>query len=238
MKTFRYETHLHTAPASKCGRASVRESLEFYKSLGYEGVFITNHFIDGNVGCDKNLPYEEQIAFYFADYEEGVRLSEELDIRVFFGIESSYRGTDFLVYGLDKSWFLAHLEIQNMKQSEKLSLFADAGAMIVQAHPFREREYIDHIRLFPRHVHGVETYNASENRESNDFAARYADCYGLFPFAGSDNHRGGKVTEGKTVKRLGGMETDTPIADEQDFILQVKSGQMSPFYMEINMEDA
>ena len=157
MKTFRYETHLHTAPASKCGRASVRESLEFYKSLGYEGVFITNHFIDGNVGCDKNLPYEEQIAFYFADYEEGVRLSEELDIRVFFGIESSYRGTDFLVYGLDKSWFLAHLEIQNMKQSEKLSLFADAGAMIVQAHPFREREYIDHIRLFPRHVHGVET---------------------------------------------------------------------------------
>ena len=42
---YRYETHLHTAPVSKCAHASVRENLEFYKSLGYAGVFITNHFI-------------------------------------------------------------------------------------------------------------------------------------------------------------------------------------------------
>ena len=46
---YKYETHLHTSPVSKCAIASVRDSLEFYKSLGYDGVFITNHFIQGNM---------------------------------------------------------------------------------------------------------------------------------------------------------------------------------------------
>ena len=46
VKPFLYETHLHTSPVSKCASASVKDSLEFYKSIGYDGVFITNHFID------------------------------------------------------------------------------------------------------------------------------------------------------------------------------------------------
>ena len=31
---YKYETHLHTAPVSRCARAGVRETLEFYKELG------------------------------------------------------------------------------------------------------------------------------------------------------------------------------------------------------------
>ena len=102
---FLYETHLHTYPVSRCGRATVRETLEFYKSMNYAGVFITNHFIDGNIGCDKNLPYAEMMDFYFSDYEEGVRIGKELGMDVFLGVEMSYKGTDFLIYGLDKEWF-------------------------------------------------------------------------------------------------------------------------------------
>ena len=34
MKKYLYETHLHTYPVSKCGRAGVRESIECYKALG------------------------------------------------------------------------------------------------------------------------------------------------------------------------------------------------------------
>ena len=60
---YRYETHLHTSPVSKCARAGVRESLLFYKRLGYDGVFITNHFLDGNVNIDKTLPYDEKLEF-------------------------------------------------------------------------------------------------------------------------------------------------------------------------------
>ena len=116
---FLYETHLHTSPVSKCARVGVEETLKFYKDIGYDGVFITNHFLDGNLNFDKTRPYNEQIEFYFSDYEEGVKLGKQLGIKVFCGVELSYRGTDFLIYGLDKQWYLAHPEIMEMKKKNK-----------------------------------------------------------------------------------------------------------------------
>ena len=94
---YKYETHLHTSPVSRCATATVRDSLAFYKSLGYDGVFITNHFLDGNINIDSSVSYQERIAFYFSDYEQGVETGKELDIKVFLGVESSYKGTDFLL---------------------------------------------------------------------------------------------------------------------------------------------
>ena len=94
---YKYETHMHTYPVSGCAHASVRECLEFYKRLDYDGVFITNHFLDGNLNIDRSLPYEQKIDFYFSDYEKGLDLSNELGIKVFCGVELSYGGTDFLV---------------------------------------------------------------------------------------------------------------------------------------------
>ena len=135
-----YETHLHTAPVSACALSDVRESLEFYKQKGYAGVFITNHFLDGNVNISRDLPYEERLKFYFTDYEAGVEIGKELDISVFFGIETSYRGADFLVYGLDPQWYLDHPEIQDMRKHDQLTYFMDHGALVIHAHPFRERD--------------------------------------------------------------------------------------------------
>ena len=217
--TYLYETHLHTYPVSKCARASVREVLSFYKNEGYTGVFITNHFLDGNLNMESFLPYEERIRFYFSDYEEGKSLEDEFGIRVFCGIEASYKGTDFLVYGLDKEWFLAHPEIMEMKKSQLLPFYMEQGALVIHAHPFREAGYIDHIRLFPRCVHGVETFNANRTDFENEMAKQYAKNYGLLAFAGSDNHSAGKQT------LLSGLAFDTPIADEADFIARVKRGE-------------
>ena len=74
-----YETHLHTSPVSQCASAGVRETLEFYKSAGYQGVFITNHFLDGNLKVEaRKMPYEEQIKFFFSDIEEGERIGAEI----------------------------------------------------------------------------------------------------------------------------------------------------------------
>lgn len=220
---YQYETHLHTAPVSACARAGVRENLEFYKNLGYAGVFITNHFIDGNISIDGSLPYEQRIQYYFSDYEQGVELGREIGIDVFCGIEMSCGGTDFLVYGLDKQWFLDNPGIEGMKKSEQLPLLMENGALVIQAHPFREEWYIDHIRLFPRHVHGVEIYNACRPEFQNEMARRYAEYYGLLPFAGTDNHSAGKQ------QTLGGMQSETPIRDEADFVRRVKNGEMTLF---------
>lgn len=220
---YKYETHMHTYPVSKCAKASVRENLEFYKSLNFDGVFITNHFLDGNLNMDPSLPYEERIRFYFSDYEEALKLQGEIGIKVFCGVESSYKGTDFLIYGLDKAWYLAHPEIMDMKTSEKLPFFMNAGALVIQAHPYREASYIDHIRLFPRCVHGVEVYNACRTDLENEMAELYAKKYDLLRFAGGDNHIAEQLT------KLAGMCSESPIADELDFVKRVKANEMKVF---------
>ena len=222
---YKYETHLHTSPVSKCASATVKESLEFYKKIGYDGVFITNHFLDGNSSVDRSLSYEEQIEFYFSDAEEGMKLAEEIGIKVFCGVEMSYGGTDFLVYGLGKDWFLAHPGIMSMKKSEELNLLRENGALVIQAHPYREAAYIDHIRLFPRAVDGVEVINATCKEEVNNLANIYADSYGLLKSAGSDNH------SAERVKMLAGVFTDTPIDSVDDFIRMVKAGETRVFHM-------
>lgn len=220
---YQYETHLHTTPVSRCAKADVRENLTFYKQLGYAGVFITNHFIDGNINIDRSLPYEDRIAFYFSDYEAAVEIGKKLELAVFCGVEMSYGGTDFLVYGLDKAWYLAHPELEGMKKSALLPFLMENGALIIQAHPFREARYIDHIRLYPRCVHGVEIYNACRTDFENTLAEQYAENYGLLPFAGTDNHIAGMQIA------LAGIETDTPLADEADFVSRVKAGAIRLF---------
>ena len=222
-KLFLYETHVHTSPVSKCARVSVREMLEFYKRLGYAGVFMTDHFIDGNIGIDRALPYEDRVHFFFSAYEEGVEIGRELGISVFCALEMSLAGTDFLVYGVDKNWFLERPDFGELRKPAQLSMLMEAGALVVQAHPFREASYIEYIRLLPRYVHGVEVFNACRTEFENEMARQYAQNYGLLSFAGSDNHRG----EGQEI--LGGMCTDTPLKDEQDFVGRVKDGSAKPF---------
>lgn len=216
-KMYKYETHLHTMPVSRCAVATVEESLKFYKNLGYDGVFITNHFLDGNINIDPDASYAEKIEFYFSDYEKGIEIGEKIGIKVFCGVEISYKGTDFLIYGLDKEWYLNHPEIMDMKKSDELTFMRENGAFIIQAHPYREDFYIDHIRLFPRHVHGVEIVNASRNEAENNMAKAYCESYGLIEFAGSDNHKAAQC------KNLAGICCEEPVCNVQDFIEKVKT---------------
>lgn len=220
---YKYETHLHTSPVSRCARASAEESLIFYKEKGYDGVFITNHFIDGNINIDRSVFYEEKINFYFSDYENAVPLGKKIGIKVFCGIEMSNHGTDFLVYGIGKNWFLKHPEIEKMRMSEKLSLLRDNGAFIIQAHPLREAAYIDHIRLYPRHIEGVEVINANRTDFENKMAEIYADSYNLLKVAGSDNHTG------REQSILAGVMTEAPLESEQDYIKAVRENKIQLF---------
>ena len=220
---YRYETHLHTAPVSACAKASVRESLAFYAGLGYDGVFITNHFLDGNIRIDPSLPYEERLRFYFSDWHEAARLSGEYGLKVFMGVEITHGGTDFLIYGLDEDWYFDHPQIMDMPKSRELPFMMDEGALVVQAHPFREAHYIDHIRLYPRCVHAVEVYNACRTPLENHMARLYAENYGLLFTSGTDNHVADRAPA------LGGMAADTPLGDERDYARRVLAGQLTPF---------
>ena len=239
---YKYETHCHTSPVSKCGRASVEDTVCFYKKLGYDGIFITNHFLDGNINPEaRELSYNDQIDYYFSDYEKAAALGQETGIKVFPGVELSYKGTDFLIYGLDKEWYKAHPEILEMKKSEELAFMMEEGALVIQAHPYREAHYIDHIRLFPRSVHGVEVINSYQAWEANEMAALYAKQYGLLTTAGSDNHYGSKVFERLKEKgyrlEIAGMYSETPINSVEDFINGVRSGGLKIFSIETDLNE-
>ncbi len=229
---YRYETHLHTSPVSRCAIASVRETLEFYKSEGYDGVFITNHFVKGNINFDKTRPYAEKLDFFFSDYEEALALSGEIGIKVFLGVEiTAVDGSDFLIYGLDKAWYYAHPEIDEMKPSAILTLCRESGALVVHAHPFRDSSYIDHIHLFPRCTEAVEIYNACRTDFENRMAEIYAENYGFATTAGTDNHSAGRRS------LFGGMEFDTPLSCEEDYVSRIRARRGSIFKREIPIKE-
>lgn len=226
---YKYETHLHTYPVSACAKYDVRLNLEFYKNMGYDGVFITNHFLNGNINIDSDMDFSKKIDFYLSDYYAAKSLENEIGIKVFFGIEYSYKGTDFLIYGLTPEWYIKHPEFLEMPTKQALALAIEEGALVIHAHPFREAGYIDHIRLFPRSVHGVEIINACRTDFENDMAKDYADNYKLLYFAGSDNHIA------SNQKLLSGVSFETPLVDELDFVKRVKNNQMGIFVEDVFM---
>ena len=217
-----YEMHLHTSPVSKCAKASVRETLEYYKSAGYAGVFMTDHFIDANIALEaRELPYKEKIAFYFSAFEEGVKIGKEIGIDVFYGFEMQQGWAHILVYGIDKEWCLAHENMDKIKKSELMDMMRADGAFLVQAHPFRTVK--TEITLFPNHVHAVEIFNSSRNEFENRLARQYAENYNLPFFAGSDNHSAGQ----RTV--FGGIMTERRIESMEDFLRMAHAGEYTPF---------
>lgn len=208
---FRYEMHLHTNEGSACGRASGAEMAEFYHALGYDGMVVTDHFFNGNTAVDRSLPWEEMVERFMAGYESAKRRGDALGISVFFGFEASLMGTDFLVYGIGKEWLLAHPDCHKMRMSEFCDAVRADGGYVFQAHPFREADYIEMIRLLPRGVDGVEVLNACRTDFENERAREYAENYSLAPMCGTDNHVGAR-------ERIAALELSEKAESIQDII--------------------
>ncbi|MBO5045854.1 MAG: PHP domain-containing protein [Clostridia bacterium] len=215
---YRYETHLHTHLISACSNFTPEEIVEKYISLGYAGIFVTDHFLNGNTTVSRDLPYKERVRAYCKGYEAVKKAAEGSGLSVFFGIESSYYGTDFLFFGLDGEWYESHPEILSLTTRQLCHYIREAGGLVVQAHPFHEAPYIDHMRLFPSDVDGIETQNACKSDRANRLADNLANEYSLAKTAGSDIHTKGQ-------KMLAGVQFETPIKDEKDFVLRVKAGE-------------
>lgn len=221
---YKYETHLHSSPVSKCATASLSDILPFYKGLGYDGIFLTNHFLNGNIGGEEGMSRQELLEFYCQEYFEGLKIAREIGIKIFFGVEMTCNGlTDFLVYGLSPEWYLEHPEILDLSLEHMLEFLKMNKAYIVHAHPFRDRDYTLAIQLFPKFVDAVETINACNLPDENKMAELYAKHYKFSTFAGSDNHIG------SLQKKLAGIITSQPINSEEDFVRVMKSKKYKLF---------
>lgn len=184
-----YETHMHTCQGSLCGRSTGKEHADYYKSLGYQGIIVTDHFFGGNTAVDRKLPWDAKVEAFCRGYEDALEEGKKIGLDVFFGWEQGFGEDEYLIYGLDKQWLLRHPEIERCSRQRQMELVHEGGGCVVQAHPFRMRhEYMRYIRLGLMYCDGVEAANAG-NRPVNDrYAYAYAREFHLPMIAGSDNH--------------------------------------------------
>lgn len=198
---FKYETHIHTMQASACARVSGSQQAIQYKECGYDGIIITDHFFGGNTCIHSCASWSDRINQFCSGYEDARKTGEQIGLKVFFGYEETFDGTDFLIYGVDKEWMLAHPEMEHYSIEEQYEAIHSAGGIIVQAHPFRDRPYIPQIRLFPNLVDAVEVINKSNYPEENDAAYEYAVKYNLPMTCGSDGHHDRVLGGGIAVEK-------------------------------------
>ena len=188
---YRYETHLHTSEGSACARASGAEQVRSYSEAGYTGIIVTDHFFNGNTTVPRNLPWKERVNLFCLGYENAKAEGDRLGMDVFFGWESGYSGTDFLIYGLDKQWLIEHEGMLEWSVEEQYHRVKADGGLIVHAHPFRQAFYIPEVRLFPEYVDAVEVINMGNvplDPIYNNQAYAYALEHDLPMTSGSDIH--------------------------------------------------
>lgn len=218
---YKYETHMHTAEVSACASATGVEMARAHKEKGYTGIFVTDHFLNGNTTVPRDLPWRERVELFCKGYENALEEGKKIGLDVFFGFEYCYEAIDFLIYNLDKQWLLDHEDIDKLPPRKAFAQMHEGGGFIVHAHPFRDWDYVDHIQLFPKDVDGVETINGSQFRVPwmNERAAIYAKMYDLPVTAGSDSHHLSSLFGS-------GIETEEPIREPLDYLRMMKAGEL------------
>lgn len=221
-----YETHMHTREGSACGKADAKDMVDAYKAYGYTGVIITDHSWYGNTAVDRTKEWKQWVTEFCEGYEHAKEEGDRVGLQVFFGYESCYRGTEFLIYGVTKEWLLAHPEIKDASIQRQFEMIHEENGMVIHAHPYREEAYIPEIKLYPEWVDGVEGINAAHScRKStshNDplfdqLAIAYAKKYQFPMTAGSDMHNTSLFGGGIAFsRRLNGIE---------DYIQAILSGE-------------
>ncbi|MGN0642710.1 MAG: PHP-associated domain-containing protein [Huintestinicola sp.] len=218
---YKYETHMHTSEGSACSSSTAAEMARKYKEEGYTGIIVTDHFFNGNTAVDRRLPWKEKVELYCKGYEHAAEEGAKIGLDVFFGFEYGNGGSDFLVYGLDKNWLLENDNILDMELTRFLEYARSCGGGIIQAHPFRDYEYIRGTMHCPHFVDGIEIINASHTiPEFNERARIYAGWYDLPVTAGSDAHNTTEKWYG------GGVEVSERFTDVTDYIRAVKERKL------------
>jgi hypothetical protein len=158
--------------------------------MGYSGIIVTDHFYNGNTAIPRHLPWKEWVKQFCRGYEEAKNEGERQGFDVFFGWEETFdECDDYLIYGLDREWLLEHPEARTWTRGEQYHTVKKAGGCVVQAHPFRQHNYIKRLVLSTGCVDAVEVANTGNADQAYDaLAMRYAKKLNFPATAGTDMH--------------------------------------------------
>jgi len=199
---FLYETHMHTAEVSGCAINSAEQQVVTYKSKGYTGIIVTDHFINGYSNCPKDLNWEQKMNFFVSGYSAAKKAGDRYGLDVFFGWEFTIRGADFLTYGLDIDFLLGFPGLDGLNIEEYSTIVRKSGGYLAQAHPYRDEYYIENpYPVAPHLIDGVEVFNAMDKKIANAKALKFATENDLPMQAGTDSHgRGDRFFKGVALK--------------------------------------
>ena len=187
---YRYEMHCHSSVGSLCAVWTPEELVRAFYKAGYAGLVLTEHFVHGNTAVPREWPWEKRMRRYYEGYERACAEAWPLDFDVLFGIEHAYGdGKEVLTYGIDLTFLLENPDLGEISLAEYAARVHAYGGLVVQAHPFRERDYIrPGVPLYPELLDGVEIYNDHNLPEENVRAEAFARQHKLIRISGSDAH--------------------------------------------------
>ena len=187
---YRYETHCHCAQCSMCAQSSAQMMVRAYKAAGYAGLVLTDHFIFGYTAVPASLPWPERMRRYYQAYLDAKAVGDQLDFDVIFGIEHAYGdGKEVLIYGVELDFLLANPDIPHISLDELVSRVHEAGGIVIQAHPYRNRWYVN-MDVQPRAdiVDGIEVFNAGNAPGEDPQALELANSKDFIMTCGGDIH--------------------------------------------------
>jgi hypothetical protein len=208
------DLHLHTLHGSACAYMNPDQLIVQAKSVGLEGVCITEH---------------NQIW----DADALQRLRNKHDFLIIGGVEVSTDMGEILVFGLHRSVLKVYSALDLRKMVD------DVGGVMIMAHPFRSEPELfstfdlsesDSNEFVPKGistigkrpvfeiVDALEVYNGRAGLKETSFAKAVARHLHLPGTGGSDAH---------AILGVGACHTifENEIGDEQDLIIQIKEGR-------------
>lgn len=222
MGQYKYQMHTHTLPCSACAHMSPTELCEVIHKAGYQGAVLTNHFYHGNCGIDRGKEWTSFVEAYERDYQACVAEGKKYDLDILFGIEEVVApGLEILCYGITPKTLYDNPHLRHCSLEEFAKTMRQNGAVLIQAHPFREVFYIPKPGVLPlEFIDGIEVYNrGNATDEMNQKAMEYARRHPhLLQISGGDTHRAQDFA-------FGGIQTSSRIktAEELAVCLQEKN---------------
>lgn len=187
---YKIETHLHTSHVSKCGWLDAAALAEGYARAGYAAVAVTDHYNRDTfeyLNIDTARPGDIMTPFL-----DGFRRLEEAcakrGLKVYKGAELRFDEcyNDYLLYNYPDELLSDPEEIFHLGIAAFAPLAREAGAFIVQAHPYRKKC----TPAIACYLDGLEVRNLNPRHENyNQRAEEYAAQFGLRRLGGSDCHQ-------------------------------------------------
>ncbi len=194
---YKIETHLHTNHTSKCGWLDAAALAEGYHAAGYAAVAVTDHYNRTTfeyLNVDTAAP-GDKVAPFLTGFRRMAEEGEKRGLRVYKGAELRFDEceNDYLLYGYSDDLLAEPEEIFRMGIAAFAPIARAAGALLVQAHPYRKKC----TPAIACYLEGLEVRNLNPRHENhNSWAEDYAAQFGLLRLGGSDCHRTEDIARG------------------------------------------